>query len=255
MALARSRGVARPLAAFIDAPYLEAADEIIWVGAQLPVLHPRAVMTSVAQPRGVALHFAAIPDKGWLPMRLRLDKAIASTLVACANRFAHTLAAEKSPRGFGALLAGQATEFPLNIATRRVHELTSAYARNDVDSVIDTTRALLGFGTGLTPSGDDLTGAALFGRRLVAAHNPQWAVAADTLSREVRTRSHAISAALFHDLAHGQSFAPLHAVAQALANDDIVGALRAAQTLTTIGHSSGWDMMTGFMIGITGTLP
>ncbi len=255
VALARSGGVALPLAAFTDAPYLEAAGEIIWVGAQLPALHPRAVMTSVAQPCGVALHLDSLPDKGWLPNLPRLDEAAANKLVASAKRFGHTLAAEKSPRGFGALLAGQAAEFPLNIATTRVHELTAAYARNDVDSVVHTTRALLGFGAGLTPSGDDLTGAALFGRRLVAPHSLGWAVAADTLSREVRTRSHAISAALFHDLAHCQSFAPLHAVAETLANDDIEGAMCAARTLTAIGHSSGWDMMTGFMIGITGTLP
>jgi len=255
MALARSGGVALPLDSFADASYLEAAGEIIWVGAQLAALHPRAVVTSVAQARGVALHFDSLPDEGWLPMLPRLDKAAANKLVASAKRFGHTLAAEKSPRGFGALLTGHAAEFPLSIATGRVHKLTAAYARNDVDCVVDVTRALLGFGTGLTPSGDDLTGAALFGRRFVASHRPEWKAAAEILSCEAGNRSHAISAALFGDLARCTSFAPLHAFAVTLANEDFEGAMCAAQTLTSIGHSSGWDMMTGIMIGITGILP
>ena len=160
-----------------------------------------------------------------------------------------------SPRGFGALLAGHAVEFPLSIAAPRVHKLAAAYASDDADCVIDVTRALLGFGTGLTPSGDDLTGAALFGRRFVAPHRPEWIAAANTLSGAVETRSHAISAALFGDLARCTSFAPLHAFAVALANEDFEGAMHAAGTLTSIGHSSGWDMLTGIMIGITGYLP
>jgi len=255
LALTRSGGVALPLATFADAPYLDAAGEIIWVGAQLPALHPRAVMTSVAQPRGVVLHFDSVPVEGWLPTLPRLDKAAANKLVASAEEFGRTLIAEKSPRGFGTLLTGQTAEFPLNIATTRVRDLTAAYGRNDADGVIDATRALLGVGTGLTPSGDDLTGAALFGRRFMAPHRPEWIAAADLLSCEAENRSHAISAALFGDLARCTSFAPLHAFAVTLANEDFEGAMRAAQTLTSIGHSSGWDMITGIMIGITGFLP
>ena len=255
LALARSGGVAKPLNSFPEASYLEAAGEIIWVGAQSPVLHPRAVMTSGAQPRGVALHFDTLPTEGWLPMLPRLHQAAANKLVASAKRFSHILATEKSPRGFGALLSGHTAEFPLSIATPRVHKLAAAYASDDADCVIDVTRALLGFGMGLTPSGDDLTGAALFGRRFVAPHRPEWIAAANTLSGAVETRSHAISAALFGDLARCTSFAPLHAFAVALASEDFEGAMHAARTLTSIGHSSGWDMMTGIMIGITGTLP
>ena len=40
-ALAASGGIARPLAAFPDAPYFDAAGEIVWIGAQLPARHPR----------------------------------------------------------------------------------------------------------------------------------------------------------------------------------------------------------------------
>ncbi len=64
MALARSGGVAQPLAAFPESPYFEAAGEIIWVGARLPALHPRAVKTSVVKPGAVTLRFDSIPDNG-----------------------------------------------------------------------------------------------------------------------------------------------------------------------------------------------
>ena len=44
-ALMASGGVAWPLAAFPDAPYFEAAGEIVWVGSKLPARHPRASPT------------------------------------------------------------------------------------------------------------------------------------------------------------------------------------------------------------------
>lgn len=254
-ALVRSRGEATPLEAFADAPYLEAAGEIIWVGARLPALHPRAVMTSTAQPRSVALHFELLPDRGWSPQLPALDEASVKIVIAGAERLRRALAGTETSRGFGDLLDRRIVEFPLDVAVERVRDLTAAYARNDPHAVVGASLGLLGFGTGLTPSGDDLAGAALFGRRFVAPDNQGWAEAAATLSHEVGTRSHAISAALFGDLARGQSFAPLHAVAEALAGGDDQSALDAARTLTDIGHSSGWDMMTGFIIGTTGNLP
>jgi hypothetical protein len=254
-ALVRSRGEATPLEAFAGAPYLEAGGEIIWVGARLPALHPRAVMTSTAQPRSVALQFELLPDRGWSPQLPALDETSAKIVAAGAERLRRALVATDTPRGFGALLDRRTMEFPLDVAGPRVRDLTTAYSRNDPHAVVEASLGLLGFGTGLTPSGDDLAGAALFGRRFVARGNQNWAAAAETLSREVRTRSHAISAALFGDLARGQSFAPLHAVAEALASGDDQSALDAARTLTEIGHSSGWDMMTGFIIGTIGNLP
>jgi hypothetical protein len=77
-------------------------------------------------------------------------------------------------------------------------------------------------------------------------------VLAGELAREVENRSHAVSAALFDDLARGESFEPLHDIVDALAADDQAAALAAARALTAIGHSSGWDMFSGLVIGIAG---
>lgn len=247
-ALARSGGGAKPLAGFADGPYFDADGELIWVGARLPAMHPRAVVTAEAQPRGVALQFGEIPAQGWTPRRTEADAAA----VARIGALTCMLIASDAPRGFGALLAGEAPAFPLDLAVDRVQALARAYARDDSDAVFDASAMLLGFGTGLTPSGDDLAGAALFGRQLLQPRQSRWRGIADRLAREITRRSHAVSAALFDDLARGQSFAPLHAIVEGLAADDPAATLIAARELTAIGHSSGWDMFTGLVLGITG---
>jgi len=249
-ALTRSDCVATPLAGFADAPYLEADGEVIWVGARLPARHPRAVVTSCAPRRGVALRFAALPARGWSRQLPILDPDAVARVIEAAGALRRALVGACAPRGFGALLAGQRPAFPLDLALRRIEALAKAYRRDDPGAVFAASIPLLGFGTGLTPSGDDLAGAALFGRRFVSPRDPGWREIAGRLSREVAVRSHAVSAALFSDLARGQSFAPLHAVAKGLAGGQHATALAAARALAAVGHSSGWDMLAGFMIGM-----
>ena len=66
-ALEASGGIARPLAAFPDAPYFDAAGEIVWVGSRLPAMHPRAVVTAEPVLRGEAARFGALPSGSWSP--------------------------------------------------------------------------------------------------------------------------------------------------------------------------------------------
>ena len=251
-ALARSGGVAAPLAGFADAPYLEADGDVVWVGPQLPARHPRAVVTACAPPRGVALRFGTLPAHGWSPRAPDLDQAAKLRAIESVAALRQALLREQAPRGFGILLAGRRPDFPLGLAVPRIEALVEAYRRDDPESVLLASIPLLGFGAGLTPSGDDLAGAALFGRRLLRAEHAGWKAVAGRLSREVALRSHALSAALFDDLARGESFAPLHDLAAALAREDRGAALAAARTLCAIGHSSGWDMLAGLVIGLTG---
>jgi hypothetical protein len=247
-ALERSGGNAEPLVAFADGPYFDAGGELIWVGARLPAMHPRAVVIAEAEPRGVALQLAAIPEHGWTPPSTQLDAAAAGRMLELTR----ALIAGGAPRGFGLLLAGGTPAFPLDLAVDRVQALARAYADDEPAAVHAASIPLLGFGTGLTPSGDDLAGAALFGRRLLAPQRDGWTATAEQLARDIAGRSHAVSAALFGDLARAQSFAPLHAIVDGLAGDDHAAALAAARELTAIGHSSGWDMFTGLLIGVTG---
>lgn len=249
VALARSGGIASPLAGFADAPYLLADDEIIWIGSRLPARHPRAVLTATAPPRGVALRFGTLPARGWLP-RAPTGSAASGRAKRTARALRRILARSETACGFGLLLAGTPPPFPLDLARARVDALAEAYRLGDPGFVFQASLRLLGTGTGLTPAGDDLAGAALFGRLAAGPQDRAWSAVAERLSREVALRSHAISAALFGDLARGCSFAPLHALAAALKRGERGAALSAARRLVALGHSSGWDMLTGFMLGI-----
>jgi hypothetical protein len=117
--------------------------------------------------------------------------------------------------------------------------------------VYAASRNLLGLGAGLTPSGDDLVAAALFGRRLVD-RDAAWARVGAALVRDAGTATHAISAALLADAVAGESFEPLHELADALVAGDAGAALAAAQALLRVGQASGWDMLAGLMTGILG---
>jgi hypothetical protein len=214
-------------------------------------MHPRAVMTAAPQPRGRSLAFERWPEPD--AAAVIADDVPLVALRARTRTMIAALVAAEPPRGFGVLLAGATPDFPLDGGVARVHALADAYARDDAEAVEAATLALAGFGTGLTPSGDDLAGGALFARR-AASRDPRWGAAAERLVPAVATRTHAISAALFADLARGASFAPLHECLAALARGDAAGALGAARTLARIGHSSGWDMLTGCSIGILGAL-
>ena len=256
-ALKASGGRAHPLAQFPEAPYFNAAGEIIWVGSRLPARHPRAVLTGAPVLRGRVVSFASLPREAWraaLPPAARV--ASSAVLAACCRLIALIDVVGGSrgdARGFGALLLGRAPVFPLDLAVARVNALAAAYRADDADAVYAASRALLGLGTGLTPSGDDLCGAALFGRRLVS-RDARWRCIGERLAGDAQSASHAISAALFADLAEGASFESLHALADALVAGDDAAAIETSRALAALGHSSGWDMLAGFVIGVTGKL-
>lgn len=251
-ALGRSGCIAKPLPGFDGAPYYAAGGEIVWVGTRVPAMHPRVVITHRSPPLGLPFRLAEIPSGGWSAWLPRLEHGTIGTVMARAEALRAALVASETPRGFGTLLAGIAPPFPLDLAVPQTDALAHAIERGDAGAMLKPARALLGVGAGLTPSGDDLVGGALFGRRLIAPRDSRWTVLARRLALEIRTRSHAVSAALFADMAAGRSFAPLHELADALAAGDHETALSAARTLAAIGHSSGWDMLAGFFIGVGG---
>lgn len=248
-ALLASRGIARPLRAFPKAPYFEAGGEIIWIGQHLPARHPRAAITAHPVATGQIVTLGVLPEFTWrceLPPMSAIDPGIVRET---AGALLDTARALGPARGFGALLCHTELDFPLTLALDRVCRLARAYALGDATSVHNASKALLGLGAGLTPSGDDLVAAALFGHRLIN-QDEAWARVGSELVRDADTATHAISAALLGDTVAGESFEPLHALADALVAGDAGAALAAARALVCIGHASGWDMFTGFLLGI-----
>jgi hypothetical protein len=79
-----------------------------------------------------------------------------------------------------------------------------------------------------------------------------WRAAARAVRSAATRLTHPIGAALLGDLLDGDGWAPLHDLARALAHEDDATALDAARRLTQLGHSSGWDLLAGFIAGARG---
>lgn len=253
-ALAQSGGRTHPVPGFEATGFRLAAGELIWVGRAAP-LHPRVALVDVgdadAADYQLDIDTAYIHVPRGLP-RLGAARADA-TKFAC--RAVLRLIAACEPEGFATLLAGRRPAFPQSHRADAALALAAASAANDAGDFVAAAARLLGAGSGLTPSGDDYVGAALFARRL-AGMDEHWLGAAADIVALAPARTHAISAALLGDLAAGASYAVLHDLAETIAAMDedrqpIDTHLRA---LAGIGHSSGWDLLAGFVAGLAGTL-
>jgi hypothetical protein len=153
------------------------------------------------------------------------------------------------PRGLGRLLLAGVDD---DLVVMRARPHARALAAGDADddaAAVAAARALLGLGPGLTPSGDDFVGGALFACRLVA-RGAAWDASIARIVADAATLTHPISARLLADLAAGEGWAPLHDLTVALARRNAPTALVAARDLTALGHTSGWDMLTGFSAGL-----
>ncbi len=109
--------------------------------------------------------------------------------------------------------------------------------------------ALLGLGTGLTPAGDDLVAGALAALRAVGSP------AALGLGRAVRALAPAattrLSAALLEASDAGAVVPEAAAVLRALAGADAGSLDAATRRLVGLGHTSGWHLAAGLLVGVT----
>jgi len=255
-ALAAADGRARVLARPGGAAFLTAAGEIVWLGPATAPLHPRAVLVSAVPDVavGTELDIDLANVTGWAPATT-LDADGVARLRTAWRALTSDDAALGPPAGFGLLLAGAPLAFPLDGAADAARALAVACARDDAAAATPAALALLGLGGGLTPSGDDFVGGALFVRRLLAvarlADAPAWDRLAGVVTEAAVTRTHPISAALLGDLARGSGHAPLHDLVTALAAGEAPRARRAAASLVRLGHSSGWDMLAGLGAGFS----
>jgi len=259
-ALAATRGRARVLAPLSTSLYLTAADQVIWLGHPGGVLHPR---TMLAIPErlghftpGTAIDLDLARARPW-PARRPVPLAERS-LPTAATRAMLTMLREHPqclppPLGLGALLVGRLPSFPLERAVPAVVDLARACDASRVAEATAAAERLLGLGPGLTPAGDDFVGGVLFTRNHASGAAAQWRQASSHIIARARQRTNPISVALLADLADGHGYEPLHDLAEALEggqeNDHVVDALR---RLVRLGHSSGWDLLAGFLVGIAG---
>jgi len=281
------------VAALSRSLYLDVAGEIVWLGPPGATLHARAIVAGdlpdLAGATRIDTPFDLRAAREWHPPALPAS-VTREALADEGRRLVSGVGRLGRPDGFGALLVGRRPTFPLDHASDHARRFLEACARDDAPAAAAIGERLLGLGPGLTPAGDDLIGGAFFawgafiawgasngppkppdarGAPAKPGHpsitGPQEAPDAYTLAAEWREaaamiraraaeRTHRISAALLGDLLDGDGYAPLHELSVALARNDAASALEAAARLVRIGHSSGWDILTGFL-GALGALP
>jgi hypothetical protein len=140
----------------------------------------------------------------------------------------------------------------------RVAALETAVAGRDDAAMLAAARDLVGFGTGLTPSGDDvLCGLLAAGRAFAPALGDDDLDAAlhrlgGALHPDAAGRTTALSAALLWHAARAEPARPADHLLRALAGRTPLAP--AARALLAVGHSSGRDLAVGIALGTSAAL-
>jgi hypothetical protein len=258
-ALHGASGRVQVLAVLSESHYVTAGADIVWLGRPGSMLHGRAMIAAGALPQvqpGERVTIDAGGARQWHPPEPGPITA-AVEIRAAARALAAALSGGEPPPGFGALIAGASLAFPLHAAAGVAQTLARACAADDPAGAVAAADALIGLGPGLTPSGDDFVGGAFFARACLRHRDPSpadgWARAGAAVLARARERTHPVSLALLGDLMDGHGHASLHDLAVALQTAcPPAAALAAARQLARLGHSSGWDMLSGFLAGLGG---
>jgi len=253
-ALIETRGRARVVAALARSAYLEAGATLIWIGGAGSPLHGRAVVVGGEAPTVLAddvtldIANAAV----WTPAG---DPSVidAAIIASVARSLLPRLAEAGTPEGFATLLTGPAPGFPFDRAAPAARALALASHDEDPGAATRAADELIGLGPGLTPSGDDFVGGVFFARERLGppASRQHWRAAGESVCERARQATHPISAVLLADLVAGRGHAPLHDLARGIALGASAALLiDATRRLVRIGHSSGWDMLAGFLAAL-----
>jgi len=272
------------LAAFSRAIYLQSeAGELFWITALDEPMHRRCAQMASPLPElssgsqfRVNGHILII-DNRWI-----LDTGNASTwsepsvdrivgavsLFTRAQTFFSSLDLPRA-KGFGSFIpfilsltpnALTEPEFSpadpeLRYAGPRVVDIAKACLEKNEPAILRCSDRLVGLGSGLTPSGDDLLGGMFFALRLLHQHYPDLCLHDYTsMTERYLKRTHFISYTLLNDLAHGHTVAPLHQLANGLIGGrPIVDLYPCVSQLSRVGHSTGWDLLTGLLVGLLTT--
>jgi hypothetical protein len=265
------------LAGYSRAIYLCSADgELLWLAPGDVPMHRRGLRVPVPLPRpqpgsvyrvadgtlllGSAASIELSQACVWEPQHFAWSSQHFETEICTSGQ----LPMLPSPMGFGTFLPllleyAVGSPFPPR-APRRDQVLVSAYPaicgvaracrQQDLAALLKHAEGLVGMGEGLTPSGDDYIGGVLFGLAMLreAGARLAWCSPGMVASfiKASKARTNLISAALLGDHAAGHASEALHRFAYTfLMGRSAEAAYQAACDLIRIGHSTGWDLLTG----------
>ena len=142
----------------------------------------------------------------------------------------------------------------LALAWPGIYEIAKACLLRDMHGLLQKADNLVGLGEGLTPSGDDFLGGLLFCVNTIQRLYPGF-INLDSSEQALfiesaKQRTHLISFTLLKDLTNGRAVEPLHELIHAVLSDRPPESIRPASCLAEIGHSTGWDLLTGALTGL-----
>jgi hypothetical protein len=275
------------LAAFSNAAYLYSSQqELLWLVGEGTPMHRRCVQISGPMPRLTADSLFRVEDQRlvigseisvdfsrasiWEPSRFSSSDAIAMT--ALPERVCSTMSTLEGlwpPKGLGNLLPEimlipqdhgaprslQKLDAISSLAWPTVQRIAKACLAHDIPQICQQAKALVGLGEGLTPSGDDFVGGLLFCRAILQSLYPELSCLEFTdqhdFIEDLKPYTNIISFTILKDHADGYAADTLHRfVNSLLAGESLDNICPLASEITQIGHSTGWDLLTGVLTGM-----
>ena len=272
------------LAGFSGTAYLVTEQaELFWLASEDAPMHPRGLRMAGPFPKLVAGESFFIEEQCInIAAHLQVDFGGAPTWAVSPIPAEAALEIDQIPKrakglfptgidlsqasGFGRLIpkllslaAGQLddvaeTDPVLALGWLGIYEIAKACLLRDMRGLLQEANALVGLGEGLTPSGDDFLGGLLFCVNTIHRLYPGF-IDLDSSEQALfieaaRQRTHLISFTLLKDLTNGQAVEPLHELLHSVLSDQPPESIRPASCLTQIGHSTGWDLLTGAVTGL-----
>ncbi len=269
----------RVLAALSSTAYLlTASQQLFWVASAWAPMHRRCLRLCTMLPRLVSGAPFWVDDSRlridpgfvvhhmtaslWRPPQVDRDEVVEVALLAGHVRALAASLDSLPAHGFGQCLpelmgrrcesAGGRDDPVIRLGRPLLLNLMDAWRSRDGKRIARDAEALVGFGSGLTPSGDDFLGGLLFGVQTLRASYPSLDLPDAAIIGEAhRQRTNAISFSLLDDLARGHAVEPLHHVVNGILRGERPESLHPTiLQLIGIGHSTGWDMLSGLLAGL-----
>jgi hypothetical protein len=218
------------------------------------------------------------PASTWVSPRPKPDECLPIEQLPYRLQDASCLFAEfPLPTGFGRFLleivekqpgnllpkSSYHSELGLNHARPVLNEIALACRSGDFSRTLLLGESLIGLGEGLTPSGDDFMGGLLFSNLILQELYPKARaegpiprpgfsrLEVEQVIKSSRKRTNLISYTILKDLVAGHAPDPLHHfINNLLCDKPLESVYENGFDLVQIGHSTGWDILTGVWLGL-----
>jgi hypothetical protein len=194
----------------------------------------------------------------WKALNARQIESNADILAENLVRFAESKSPDFDAKtGDPSTGSGQVFALRQSVAERAgdaLRGLVEATRQDDLPRADSSVRALIGLGSGLTPSGDDLLVGFIAGLWCSIQNQNERARFVSNLGDAIirhSSQTNEISRAYLHHAAQGQVSSLLANLAEAIcAGWDSDRLLQVAEAAMRVGHTSGMDAVAGLLIGL-----